>query len=64
MSPGDEERLRAARSDRDRLRREVLEWMDAEAKEARIRQNSQAPKWFDYSRSEDALARLRDELGV
>ena len=41
-----------------RLRQAVLDWMDAEAKRGRLRQNHEAPMWDDYEEAVSACLRL------
>lgn len=40
---------------RNELKRQVIEWMNNEGSEGRLRQNSQAPMWADYEDAETAL---------
>ena len=53
-----------ARDNRDTLRRAVLQWMNDQGAQGRLRTNDQAPMWLDYIKSEEAYSSAITKIGA
>ena len=53
-----------ARDNRDTLRRAVLQWMNDQGAQGRLRTNDQAPMWLDYIKSEEAYSSALAKIGA
>lgn len=53
-----------ARDNRDTLKRAVLQWMNDQGAQGRLRTNDQAPMWLDYIKSEEAYSSAITKIGA
>ena len=53
-----------ARDNRDTLKRAVLQWMNDQGAQGRLRTNDQAPMWLDYIKSEEAYSSALAKIGA
>lgn len=49
---------------RNRLRAEVVHWINEQGKAGRLRANREAPMWGAYEEAEDELATAITEVGM